>query len=84
MRHGHARPMHQIIADVEAKNKSEHSVKLPVLSSTVEFCYRWPDGRIEVRYRRVDGTEECAQLKAEHEQLKARLGDDCPYFWRIA
>jgi len=30
MRHSHARPMHKIIADVEAKNKSQHSVKLPV------------------------------------------------------
>lgn len=43
------------------------------------ITYTWPDGRKEVRYRRVAGTEEAQTLIDEVEALKARLGEECPY-----
>lgn len=36
MRHSHARPMHQIISDVEAKHKSQHDGK-PIVSGSLEL-----------------------------------------------
>lgn len=51
----------------------------------VEFVYRWPDGREEVRYRRPHGTRNTELMieKVHALQRKAICGGwDCPYFWR--
>lgn len=51
MRHSHARPMHQIIADVEAKNKSQHSVKPPVSSSSgTHYSAAWDSYKSSADY----------------------------------
>ena len=52
---------------------------------TLEIVYVWPNGREEVRYRREphDG-EEAKKLIAEVEELKLRLGMECPYYYRTA
>lgn len=65
-----------------------HKDQSPAQANTgfriVEFCFRTLYGRIEVRYRRVEGTKECEDMKAEFTALKNRLGKACPYFWRTA
>lgn len=43
------------------------------------IVYTWPDGRREVRYRRVADTPEAQKLIDEVEALKERLGKECPY-----
>jgi hypothetical protein len=49
----------------------------------IEFCYRHPDGRVDVRYRRIEGTEECDALISEVNALieKAKPAIS-PYFYR--
>lgn len=44
-----------------------------------EFIYTWPDGRQEVRYRRVTGSPEELELLAELASLKSLFGEGCPY-----
>lgn len=54
-------------------------------SSTTEIVYRWPDGREEVRYRRVHDTQESDRLIDEVRELHARAeacGYESPYFVR--
>lgn len=44
------------------------------------IIYTWPEtGCKEVRYRRVAGSPEAQKLIDEVEELKKRLGDECPY-----
>ena len=47
------------------------------------ITYTWPDGRKEVRYRRVAGSPEAQELIDEVEALKKRLGDQCPYSYEV-
>ncbi len=47
---------------------------------TTEFCYRNPDGTIEVRYRRKVGAD--SALIKQVEDLQKITGKDCPYFYR--
>lgn len=47
------------------------------------IVYTWPDGREEVRYRRVPGSPEAKELMDEVDALKVRLGDKCPYSYRV-
>jgi len=47
------------------------------------IVYTWPDGREEVRYRRVPGSEEAKELMDEVDALKVRLGEKCPYSYRV-
>ena len=50
---------------------------------TLEIVYTWPNGREEVRYRRTPSDSESALgLIKEVDELKARLGDECPYSYR--
>lgn len=49
---------------------------------TVEFCYKWPDGRIEVRYRRDEGTADCKNMQNEIDTMMLKQGEECPYFYR--
>jgi hypothetical protein len=46
-----------------------------------EFVYTWPDGREEVRYRRVAG-DECDGMKEQVDHMRADLGGKCPYSYR--
>jgi hypothetical protein len=46
-----------------------------------EFVYMWPDGRQEVRYRRVSG-DECDGMKEQVDHMRADQGDECPYSYR--
>lgn len=57
----------------------------PTADSMAEFViiYTWPDGREEVRYRRVPGSVEAKELMDEVDALKIRLGDECPYSYRV-
>lgn len=49
----------------------------------IEFCYRHPDGRVEVRYRRIEGTPECNAMIAEVEGLIEKAKPEIsPYFYR--
>lgn len=50
----------------------------------IEIVYTWPDGREEVRYRRVAGTAAAAHLIAQVTALRERDGDKSPYSWRIS
>ena len=51
---------------------------------TLEIVYRWPNGREEVRYRREPhDSEDAKKLLKELEELKNRLGEECPYFSRL-
>lgn len=50
---------------------------------TLEIVYTWQDGREEVRYRRPSPSEDADKLIAEVEELRARLGQECPYSYRI-
>jgi hypothetical protein len=47
-----------------------------------EFVYTWPDGRQEVRYRRQNGTHECAGMREQVDCMRARDGDQSPYSYR--
>jgi hypothetical protein len=51
----------------------------------IEFCYRHPDGRVEVKYRRIEGTVECNDMISEVNNLidKAKPAVS-PYFYRKA
>jgi hypothetical protein len=49
---------------------------------TLEIVYVWQDGREEVRYRRTAGSEDAQKLIDEVEELKSRLKEECPYFYR--
>jgi hypothetical protein len=56
------------------------------MSKQVEFCYRWPDGRVEVRYRREYGTPECEKMIDEIHRIQGEAikgGYDPAYFWQI-
>lgn len=57
----------------------------PTADSMAEFIivYTWPDGREEVRYRRVSDSPEAKELMDEVDALKVRLGDECPYSYRV-
>lgn len=51
----------------------------------IEFLYRWPDGREEVRYRRGQGTTEAERMKRSIDELAEKLGtkeEPFPYFYR--
>jgi hypothetical protein len=49
----------------------------------IEFCYRHTDGRVEVRYRRIEGTEECNAMIAEVDGLIEKAKPEVsPYFYR--
>ena len=48
----------------------------------IEFCYRHPDGTIEVKYRRLEGSLDCELFKFQIEQMAEKFGNDCLYFWR--
>ena len=51
----------------------------------MEVVYRWEDGREEVRYRRVDGSPEAAELQRQVDELHADAkagGWESPYFTR--
>lgn len=48
----------------------------------VEIVYRWPDGKEEVRYRRLVHSQEAQRLMNEVDEIKNRLGRECPYFYR--
>lgn len=48
----------------------------------IEIVYTWPDGREEVRYRRVSGSPEAFDLIGQVRALRERDGDSCPYSWR--
>lgn len=52
---------------------------------TLEIVYTWPDsGREEVRYRREPHDSDDAKgLIKEVEDLKQRLGEECPYSYRV-
>lgn len=47
--------------------------------TTAEIVYTWPDGREEVRYRRVVGTPECEEMEHEVSRLRAMHGTESPY-----
>lgn len=62
------------LCDIEVQNDQERSV--------IEIVYTWPNGREEVRYRRVAGTPGAANLIDQVEWLRARDGEASPYSWR--
>lgn len=51
----------------------------------IEFCYRWPDGREEIRYTRQSDHPDCYELQIEIDDMAKKLGtEECPfpYFYR--
>lgn len=70
-----------LLAHRITKLKSEN-FSIPCVSPrTIEFCFINPDGTIDVRYRRQSDTTEANQLIKEHEDLRKRDQDKCPYFY---
>lgn len=48
----------------------------------IEIVYTWPDGREEVRYRRVKDSEGAHKMISEVDDLRAKFGTECPYSYR--
>lgn len=49
---------------------------------TIEFCYRHPNGTVEVKYRRLEGSLDCELFKFQIKEMADKFGDECLYFWR--
>lgn len=49
---------------------------------TTEIVYTWPDGREEVRYRRVKDSDEALKLVKEVLELQRKHGATCQYSFR--
>jgi hypothetical protein len=47
-----------------------------------EIVYTWPTGRQEVRYRRTTGTPDEEYFVSQVDELRERLGENCPYSYR--
>ena len=50
----------------------------------IEFCYRHPDGTVEVKYRRLEGSLDCELFKFQIEEMMEKFGNECLYYWREA
>lgn len=50
--------------------------------STIEIVYTWPNGKEEVRYRRVKDSESARKMIAEVDDLRMKFGSECPYSYR--
>lgn len=46
---------------------------------TLVVIYTWPDGREEIRYRRIGFAGSAQGMKDEIDQKIEELGDECPY-----
>ena len=70
------------MASINKTPKTEsHAPLSSVTPRTIEFCYKHRT-REEVRYRRLEGSEDAEDLIKQHDDIKEKLGDDCPYFYR--
>lgn len=75
--------MHVEWLDESAGEKEDRKGLEWLHNPIIEFCYRHADGRVEVKYRRIEGTPECDELKAEVEKLiESAKPDVSPYFYR--
>lgn len=72
----------EYLQDTKEGNKDRDGLEW-LYNDHIEFCYRHPDGREEVRYRRIEGTPECndmiSEVNALIEKAKPMVS---PYFYR--
>lgn len=47
--------------------------------NTVEIIYTWPDGREDIRYRRLKDSAESLEMIGEILDLQKQHGKSCPY-----
>lgn len=60
-----------------------HAMAGDVPRQTLQVIYTWPDGREEMRYSAPVGSQRAAELQAEVDALRLRVGDDCLYSTRV-
>jgi hypothetical protein len=74
------------VCRVLSKERAEQIARLlnkDESGKTLSIIYTWPDGRKEVRYQRLVGSDEAQRLVDEVDAIRKRLGDKCPYSYEV-